>query len=62
MVFFQCFSCSKVSPMEERELDKCPSCGSMRGEVIDKDRVARGLENGAFYNIDPKTGKPKYKK
>jgi len=36
---------------------KCPSCGSANGEVLTNERFNEVLKAGAFYNIDPKTGK-----
>jgi hypothetical protein len=41
---------------------KCPSCGSENGEVIDEKRLNEGLESGAIFNIDPKTGGPAKKR
>lgn len=59
---FQCFNCHKVTPMVEAGTKKCPSCGSENGQVIDESRLKEGLDSGAIFNIDPKTGKPAKKK
>ncbi len=55
--FFNCFSCSKVTPFFEKPEKKCPSCGSTNGEILSKGRFEEGFNAGAIFNIDPKTGK-----
>jgi hypothetical protein len=63
MKFFECFACRKVLPITvESEPPQCPACKSTNGQVLDEDRVKEGLDSGAFFNIDPKTGKPLKKK
>lgn len=59
---FQCFDCHKVIPLVDANSKKCPSCGSENGEVIDEKRLNEGLESGAIFNIDPKTGGPAKKR
>lgn len=55
-MFFRCFACHKVAPLLDTAEKKCPLCSSLNGEVISAQRVREGLEAGAFFNIDPKTG------
>ena len=62
MSSFQCFNCHRVIPFVDADTKKCPSCGSENGEVIDDRRLEEGLDSGAIFNIDPKTGKPAKKK
>ena len=57
MKSYNCFKCSKVTPIVNEPSDKCPLCGGSNGEVIDGQRLKEGLESGVFYNLDPKTGK-----
>lgn len=62
MQFFECFACRKVLLLSDETKNVCPGCGSVNGQVIPFERVKQGLEAGAFYNIDPRTGKPARKK
>lgn len=55
---FECFDCKKVLPLFDEASSKCPSCGSSNGQIVDVQRVKDSLDSGAFYNFDPKTGKP----
>ena len=57
MPSFQCFSCSIVTPMVKEGCSECPSCSSSNGQLLNKERLKEGLESGAIFNIDPKTGK-----
>jgi len=58
--YFHCFSCQRVVPLSEMADQKqCPSCGSPKGEVISQERFNEGFKAGAFFNIDPRTGKRK---
>lgn len=59
--FFNCFACKKVSPFVGSTEGKCPGCGSSNGEVISKQRVQEGMKAGAFFSIDPSTGKHSYR-
>jgi len=54
--WFSCFDCQKVMPVTIDAI-KCISCGSTRGELLPPERVKEGFEAGAYFNIDPKTGK-----
>jgi hypothetical protein len=56
-MFYNCFACHRVTPLEENAERKCPLCGSQNGEVISGQRTDEGLKAGALFNIDPKTGK-----
>jgi hypothetical protein len=56
-MFFNCFNCHKVAPLTEAAEKKCPLCGSANGEAITGQRFDEGMKAGAFFNIDPKTGK-----
>ena len=56
-MFFSCCACHKVSPLLNATEKKCPHCGSLNGEVISGQLVEEGLKAGAFFNIDPKTGR-----
>jgi hypothetical protein len=51
---FICFNCEKAMPLLAD--NKCPSCGSLNGEVISNERLKEDVESGAFFKIDPKTG------
>ena len=62
MAAYNCFSCSKVTPSVAEDTTKCPLCGNENGEVISNERVKESLDSGAFYNIDPRTGKRSKKK
>jgi hypothetical protein len=42
--------------------NKCPSCGSTNGAAISKETFLEGFQRGAFFNIDPRTGKRLKKK
>lgn len=55
-MFYNCFACQKVAPLDESAEKKCPLCGSQKGEVVSGQRVEEGLKAGVFF-IDPKTGK-----
>lgn len=59
---FECFNCHKVLPLATDKSDKCPSCGSSNGQIVDEQRVKDSMDAGAYFNIDPKTGKPAKKK
>lgn len=56
---FHCFKCNKVVPLFDKPSDKCPICDSTNGHPISGQRLEEGLDSGAFYNIDPRTGKAK---
>jgi hypothetical protein len=56
-MFYNCFACQKVAPLDECAEKKCPLCGSQNGEVVSGQRAEEGLKAGVFFNIDPKTGK-----
>ena len=62
MSSYECFDCKKVTLLMWGDVTTCPSCGSSNGQIIDKKKVDEGLEAGAYFNIDPKTGKPAKKK
>jgi hypothetical protein len=56
-----CFKCKKVFGVSG---DKCPSCGGTNIELLSPERVREGMESGAYFNIDLRTGeraKPKRK-
>lgn len=56
---YECFACHKVVPLlNESEDPKCPLCGGSNGQVIDGERVTKGVDAGVYHNIDPTTGKP----
>ena len=57
MAAYNCFSCSKVTTLVDEDKEKCPLCGSSNGKVISNERLMEGFDSGAFFNIDPKTGK-----
>ena len=59
---YQCFKCSIVTPLVADDCSQCPSCGSSNGQIISDERLNEGLDSGAIFNIDPKTGKPQKKK
>jgi len=61
-MFFECFACKKVAPLLDETMTVCPSCGSSNGQAISADRVKQSIEAGAFFNIDPRTGKRAKKK
>lgn len=56
-MFYSCFACHKVAPLDENAERKCPLCGSQNGAEVSGQRVDEGLKAGALFNIDPKTGK-----
>lgn len=56
-MFYNCFNCHKVAPLNASAERKCPLCGSENGEVLTDERFDEGFKAGAFYNIDPETGK-----
>ena len=59
--YFQCFNCQTIHPLldhkQQEQEEKCPTCGGTNVEVISQERFNEGFEVGAFYNIDPRTGK-----
>ena len=58
--YFNCLACHRVAPhtLDEK---KCPLCDSTNGEIIDAKRLDE-VKAGAFWNIDPETGKRAKKK
>jgi len=46
-----------VTTLVDEDKEKCPLCGSSNGKVISNERLMEGFDSGAFFNIDPKTGK-----
>lgn len=56
-MFFNCLDCHKVVPIIGSVEKKCPLCGSENGETLTNERFDEGFQAGAFYNINPKTGK-----
>jgi hypothetical protein len=61
MLSYRCFKCELVTPIKEETIDCCPnpSCSSIKGEILSTEKVEQGLESGAIFHIDPKTGKRK---
>ncbi len=57
MSYFNCFDCRKVVPIRGSQTDKCPLCQGCNGNVIESEQLKEGMDAGAFYNIDPSTGK-----
>ena len=60
--FFQCHSCSKITPLFDGNEKKCPLCGGTNGDIRTLEQVNEMREAGAAWNIDPKTGKRAKKK
>ena len=60
--FFSCFSCKKIMLLSGGVEKTCPSCGGVNGEALSHKRVNEGMAAGAYFNIDPATGKPAKKK
>ncbi len=60
--YYHCFNCKTVVPVLPGAERKCPSCGGTSGEVISQERFDQGFKAGAYYNIDPRTGKPAKKR
>lgn len=56
-MFYNCFACHRVAPLSDATEKRCPLCDSQNGQVISDQRLEEGLKAGAFFNIDPKTGK-----
>jgi len=57
--WLSCSSCQTLSMMSDPTVDKaCPVCGRMR-HVVSHEQVKQGMEAGAYFNIDPATGKRK---
>ena len=59
-VYFNCLGCHRVAP-DTLDEKKCPLCDSTNGEIIDAKRLDE-VKAGAFWNIDPETGKRAKKK
>jgi hypothetical protein len=58
---YECFTCRKVFVTGEQPA-RCQVCEGSNIEPVSIGRLTKGLETGAYYNIDPKTGgraKPK---
>ena len=62
MAAYNCFSCSKVTPLINEDKKECPLCGGSNGEVISNERLKEGLESEVFFNIDPKNRRNAKKK
>ena len=54
---FDCFKCHKIAPLKDGTDAKCSLCGSPNGEKVSRERLEKGLASGAYYDIDPRTGK-----
>ena len=56
--FFECFDCTKVSPVMSADADTnvCPGCGSPNGRRVERSQFDKAYEAGTYYDIDPKTG------
>jgi len=55
---YECFTCRKVSSFTERDdQTKCPTCGGTNIRLLSEERVREGMKAGAYFNIDPRTGK-----
>ena len=59
---WECFDCKKVFVTGNKAETECPSCGSANGRIATGNRIKEGLESGAYWNIDPRTGKRQKKK
>ena len=58
MQAYECFACRKVSSFTDRDdQSKCPSCGSTKVSLLSAEQLKEGREAGAYFDIDPKTGK-----
>ena len=57
MSYFNCFDCRKVVPTRGAKADMCPLCQSCNGNVVDSAHLKDGMDAGAFFNIDPSSGK-----
>jgi len=53
---YECFDCRRVSIFTGDARDKCEICGGSRIQLLSKERVKEGMESGAYYNIDLRTG------
>ena len=64
--WLHCFQCAKIWPLlggaEEHIKRECSDCGSTNVEILSQEEFDKGVERGAIYNIDPKTGKRAKKK
>jgi hypothetical protein len=60
--WFRCNDCKKAFPLLGNAEAKCSSCGGSRGEVVSQEHIREGTQAGAYFNIDPRTGKPSRKK
>lgn len=54
---YNCFTCKRVIPLIGKDHDKCPSCGGINGHFVSKEDFDERFKAGAYFNIDPKTGK-----
>ena len=53
---YECFVCFKVFVSENAAPKKCAVCGGTQIEVLSSERVKAGMDSGAYYNIDLRTG------
>jgi hypothetical protein len=60
--WFRCNSCKRLFALIHGPTKTCPSCGGSSGETVSGEHVGEGVEAGAYFNIDPRTGKRSKKK
>ena len=59
---YECLDCKRVFMALTGDEKKCPRCGGTSGRVVSHENLEKGFEAGAYYNIDPATGKRSKKK
>jgi predicted nucleic acid-binding Zn-ribbon protein len=53
----RCRKCGQLAAILDPQVAaECGACGSKDAEIVPADQVKKGLEAGAYYNIDPRTG------
>ena len=56
--YYHCRGCSTVRPLLIGDAaKKCASCGKADGYVISQEQFEKSFKAGAFFNVDPRTGK-----
>jgi len=60
--WFSCNNCKRAFALPGEIGKKCPSCGGTNGEVLTREQMKRGVEAGAYFSIDLRTGKSSKRK
>lgn len=60
--WYSCHKCKRAFALLPGSEKRCSSCGGTNGEIVSQQHVREGVDAGAYFNIDSRTGKRSKKK